>query len=78
MEQTLEKGPVWGGDDETEKTAKDSDVLQAQGRPLNCTHCTNVNTHINMPMIIKQIVFHCINQPYLIYKPHLWLFLQNF
>lgn len=78
MEQTLGKGHTWGEDDEKVKTPKDSDMLEAQGRPLNCTYCTDVNTHINMAMIIKQIVFHCINQPYLSHQPHLWLFLQNF
>lgn len=78
MEQTLGKGHVWGGDDGREKTSKDSDTLQAQGRPLRYTYCTNANTHRNVPMIMTQIVSHCINQPYLIYKSHLWLFLQNF
>lgn len=46
MEQTRGKSQVWGGDDEREKTPKDSDRLQAQGRPSSCTYCTNANTHM--------------------------------
>lgn len=63
MDQTLGKSCAWRRGSENGEHQRHSNTPEAQGRTSNYTYCTNVNTHINMPMDeLKNTPFHFINQ----------------